>query len=709
MSLEYKNPNEDHLPTLIRTLNLYPIEKWVEKTMGKTDDIYGNNLILQEIYKEINERSWLKSSCDFLYCKTEKYRELTKTGKTNEFGYIPIPGLQTGTRIKHPCEGRHPENILTEAPELRSRELAWIIKYRTALAEKTLLFIFTYDPLHAIQLKTLPDSWEACTKYWKTAAFNQGLLRETEKIISLSGFTSLHEWMAHLGPESEIPLSWARHPVKESEKIAASSCNLDIYYSTGNVAYAWTNIEKQINRERARMELQQILCKRVILFDAIYGLSKPIEKAPEKRKLNILSAEETERERNAKHFWDNTIKTAYTIGASDIHLEPIPLQGSHSCEIIVSLRKDGQLNFHTKIPSELATDFIRFSLETSGVIKEEIRRPQDGRRTWTDIETKNSIDLRISCTPAGCSIPKVTMRLLDTNKLKRGIEDLNLEPQELEIWQNALKLNQSLVIVSGPTGSGKSTTLYAALMSIFNRDNKRSFATMEDPVEYRLPFRAVQSPIDKESGITYAKLIEQAMRNDGDTFMIGEVRNFETASAALQLALTGHQVLTSIHANSASETVLRLLELGIDPTILSKTLKLVVAQRLIPTPCPDCKQSIAPEDLKPLLRKLGGELLLEIKDREWTEHYGKSANWVQSEGCPLCNYSGLKGVIAGQEFLVIDKKCETYLKEGNIEKLELAMKEKSLLTMEEVAWKLAWLGKIPIEQAGELTNQLKNG
>jgi type IV secretory pathway ATPase VirB11/archaellum biosynthesis ATPase len=254
-----------------------------------------------------------------------------------------------------------------------------------------------------------------------------------------------------------------------------------------------------------------------------------------------------------------------------------------------------------------------------------------------------------------------------------------------------------------------STTLYAALLSIYQRDTRRSFATIEDPVEYRLPFRATQSPVDESKNVTYEKLIRQAMRNDGDTFLIGEIRDGPTANASLQLALTGHQVLSSIHANSAPETALRLLEFGVDPYILSETLKMVVAQRLVPTCCPYCKKQIPASEVPALLRKYGGEILLESWGPLWERKYRKEGNWIRGEGCAQCQFTGLSGVTAAQEFLVIDHKNRKFLKEGNIEKLEDSMKEKSLLKMEEVVWKFAWQGRIPIEQAGELTNQLKSG
>jgi hypothetical protein len=299
-------------------------------------------------------------------------------------------------------------------------------------------------------------------------------------------------------------------------------------------------------------------------------------------------------------------------------------------------------------------------------------------------------------------IERIIKQELEPEEVKKivytGVEE---EMFDIEVGQNHTYPIEGVICHN-------STSLYAAMLSIFERDNRRSFATIEDPVEYRLPFRATQAPVNEEKGATYPRLIRQAMRNDGDTFLIGEIRDGPTASAAVQLALTGHQVLSSIHANSATETTLRLLELGVDPHLLSETLRMVVAQRLVPTPCPTCRREVGQEEVKGLLRRHGGEIRLETCGPRWEKRYRKNARWVEAEGCPQCGFTGLSGMIAAQEFLVIDAKNRKALKEGDLAGLSASMEERSLPTMEETVWRLAWLGKITIGQAGELTDQIKN-
>jgi type II secretory ATPase GspE/PulE/Tfp pilus assembly ATPase PilB-like protein len=509
-----------------------------------------------------------------------------------------------------------------------------------------------------------------------------------------------------IGKDS-TPMSWTRQPVPEHESITAANHNLDLYYSNDIIGFAWSTHEKPITRQRDKQNLQQSLTKRIILFDSIYGTVPGLKAQRPKVKIFDPNAGESQTEKTARSFWQNTIRTAYESGASDIHIEPIPSHTGNDCHLIVSLRLDNQARFHARIPSDLAPSFARYAVESSGMDPTNRLKIQAARRRWTHPETGDTISLRIQGTPSGTNIIRIVIRLLDTTKLKAGIGDLKLDPDELQIWNRALALQSGLVIISGPTGSGKSTTLYAALLSIYNRNNQRIFATMEDPVEYDLPFRATQTPVHKHEGPSFAEYIEANMRNDGDTFLVGEIRDTITAAAALQLANTGHQVLTSIHANGAPETASRLIDLGVDKSILSDTLKMVVSQKLIPAPCPHCRKQLPTKESMPLLRAMGGELMVHGKNNEWQDKYQREPSWIIAPGCPICDFTGIKGRCVAQEFLIIDSENKIHLKEGNIPALRASMQAKKMPSMKEVAWRLAWQGKITIQQAGELTNQLE--
>lgn len=692
----------------------YLVEKnlWDSEQKGQGNDIYSVNIILEKLYTHIDESKWLKAMTAHLFCQAEVHHHLHPSrSHPIEYPYLPIPGLKNGTRIKHPCEynrgGSH--NILQTAPAERSRELAWLIPYQTTHREKHLLFIFTFDPSIAIQVRSGTEAWEQCTNYWSEAYKLHSNYEAGIELTFLHSFTGLVEWMTSLktiGREN-TPLSWRRQTVPEHEAITAANHNLDLYYSNDIIGFAWSTHEKPLARDRDRQKLQQALTKRIILFDSIYGTVPGIKAPKNKVVISDPNTSESNTEKIARSFWNNTIRTAYEAGASDIHIEPIASHTGNDCHLIVSLRLDDQARFHARIPSDLAPSFARYAVESSTIDPTNKTKIQAARRRWTHPETGDTISLRIQGTPAGTNLIRIVIRLLDTTKLKAGIGDLKLDSDELQIWHRALALQSGLVIISGPTGSGKSTTLYAALLSIYQRDNQRIFATMEDPVEYDLPFRATQTPVHKNEGPTYAEYIEANMRNDGDTFLVGEIRDPLTAIAALQLANTGHQVLTSIHANGAPETASRLIDLGVDKSLLSDTLKLVVSQKLIPAPCPRCKKSITSKEATALLRAMGGELIAHNKDSEWQDKYQRQPTWIVAPGCSGCDFTGIKGRCVAQEFLIIDNDNKGFLKDGNVPALRESMRIRKMPAMKEVAWRLAWQGKITIQQAGELTNQLE--
>lgn len=325
--------DRDRLPQLIAELALYPQEKWAEHLIGKGETTHGTNEVLWEIFREIDEARWLKETTIFLFGRTERLRQLTKSGATiSEFAYLPIPGLKNGTRIKHPCETKNrlrTQAILTDAPGLRSRELAWLINYKTSIRETNFIAIFTYDPILEIIVRTNATEWEKCTTYWRQAIASQGILKTGERTSCIHAFTGLHEWMRIIetADGEDTPQSWQRHPVSATEANHAAEVGLDIYYSNSVVAHVWSTLEKQRGKERARALLQQNLCKKVILFDPLYGKNQGLKKEGKTAPPDFLDPGDTEREKTAKSFWEGTIVHAFESGASDIHIEPIQVVG----------------------------------------------------------------------------------------------------------------------------------------------------------------------------------------------------------------------------------------------------------------------------------------------------------------------------------------------------------------------------------------------
>ncbi len=1058
---------EDPLIKTITEQNLISKEKCAEILIGKSKTVRNVNICMGTIASLIDRDRWMNAITEKLtnlHFVLQNEAGMGQSATIPDLHYIPAPGKNNGERIFHkeesqrsrmrighmPTETEVLNSPLCKSPEKRSREAAWIIPYKTSRGTRKLLFMLTFDPHHLATLRTNPEELETSKKYWEHLAIAQGkiLLKDNPPHLFLHGLTSLQEWMENLfPPEGKEKEEWQRHKISESEREKSAILGLDIYYSNAIVAYGWSTLEKPKGRERSRVNLQQLLSKRVILFDPIYGKSSGTICEIKNKQRQDIRLETTEKEITARAIWESTILQAYSIGASDIHLEPQIDEGRKEPNLIVSFRKDNEMTFHAKCPLGVGDNVVRYALEGSGVIRSDTDRGQDGRKTWIHPRKKAAIDLRISVTPMKQgTIQEVVIRLLDNTRLKDGLGQLGLETEELAIWRQALAIEESLILVSGPTGSGKclagnslittnigtlpikdihnmfqmaqanktpfpitaltesgsqpikqtfhlgkhpvlnirlsngmilepkkthhfrvltpnleliwktagnllpqdqlihigkipktpktskknpphqeillgtqkeqiqflceltqkqgsisksgikiflsheksvrnyqhmlagmgiytelkkhptktncweitiprktsllklkklgfilkdnkkqillqkkweedtqspddpkitweispetqkeiceeiqqtkgysekhahllnaiynkdnkissntlakgshlfpnllkkwpaiaylinhqaqaiciqsikkgkikecydlemtktpsytvggimghnSSSLFAAVCDIYHRDPKRKITSIEDPIEYSFPFRATQHEVNASYGMTFPAYIRRMMRNDIDTVLLGEIRDPETLFAALQLGLTGHQILSTIHAKSAADTILRMLEFKPEPYLVSEVVKLVVAQRLAATPCPVCTKILNPREAEEEIQKNGGiQRVLAFLDRWKKKHpqYG-DGKWKKSEGCTTCRFTGVQGKTAIQEFLVINKNNKKHLKEGNVAALQQSMQERELYNLETTAWKLAWMGKIPIFEAGKLTDTLED-
>jgi type II secretory ATPase GspE/PulE/Tfp pilus assembly ATPase PilB-like protein len=704
------SPTKGHRDPLIEFITqgaLILLANLERELQGKLEGIQSTNEALYTLYKEVDPIKWIDESTEFLYTNREKIRRHLGQIDLSDFPYVPLPGTKIAPRILHPEERKwsktkYPAGPLSAAPEQHSRELAWWVTYKTSLGKRHLLLISTFDPTHALQLRLDPKKWQATKEYWSKAGEEQQLIR-TEKFNTIQTFTGIREWMDILFPQETPNESWVRQNVPHSERVEAGQLGLDLYHSNNIQCFAWSTHEKQKHKLKAKAELEQILSKKVSLFDNIYGTIQAQELSKPQRKSVIIETPEQEISLVAKEFWENTISTCYNIGASDIHLIPriTPDQSTH---IEVKLRKNQNLHFHQNIPAALCKEYIRYALEHSGILQNQVSLSQDGRKSWKNPKTGKTVDLRISVTPLGHSLPMIVMRMLDTEKLKRGIDDLGLSPLELQIWKQILQLPQSLVLIGGRTNSGKSASIYSALLTIHKTNKHKAIATIEDPIEYRLPF-GVQTPLDTAKGQTYSEVIQRFMRNDGNVIMVGEIRNAETAKAALELGLTGNQVLSTIHSNSTGETALRLYEWGMERYVVSEVIKLLCNQRLAGTPCPHCLERHTQAEIETLLfDNLGDSKAKDILENllpKWAEENPENPQtlWTKNRGCTSCNYLGIGGMTAIQELLVIDQETKPLLKAAEIKKLSDAMRARGLYDMEKASWKAAWQGKIPVSEA----------
>jgi type IV pilus assembly protein PilB len=340
----------------------------------------------------------------------------------------------------------------------------------------------------------------------------------------------------------------------------------------------------------------------------------------------------------------STLKEAVNQKASDIHFEP----GRFSMR--VRFRVDGDLHETTQMPIELHQPIISRIKVMANLKIDETRIPQDGR--FKSVVFGHDIDFRVSTfpTPAG---EKVVIRILDSTVGLKGLNDLGVIGKNFKIIEEAINKPYGMVLITGPTGSGKTTTLYA-LLQILNKEEV-NIVSLEDPVEYYVE-GINQSQVKPEIGYTFAAGLRQILRQDPDVIMVGEIRDNETASLAVHAALTGHIVLSTLHTNNAIGVIPRLMDMNVDSFLIPSSLNLVVSQRLVSRLCEKCKKSEeAPasvvEIIKRELDKLPDSVKSSIKAKEPFTIY-------KPVGCPACKNKGISGRVGLFEILQMTKELE---------------------------------------------------
>ena len=325
------------------------------------------------------------------------------------------------------------------------------------------------------------------------------------------------------------------------------------------------------------------------------------------------------------------IEDAYSRGASDIHVEPF------ESDVVVRYRVDGVLEEKLRLPPAAIRPLVARLKIMANLNIAETRLPQDGRILFKDFtKTDIDVDIRVATAPMIWG-EKVVMRLLDRKAAAIGLDALGLSPRNLEIYRKCLAAPYGMILHVGPTGSGKTTTLYAALRELNTPDV--NIQTAEDPVEYVLP-GVNQMQIRPQIGLDFARALRSYLRQDPDIILVGEIRDLETAEIAIEAALTGHQLLSTMHTNDAAGTVTRFVDMGIEPFLVSSSLLCVCAQRLMRRLCA-CKIE---HDPTPEERELIG---LEAGERP-------SIFAAKPGGCPKCNGIGYKGRIGVHELLVMN-------------------------------------------------------
>lgn len=354
-------------------------------------------------------------------------------------------------------------------------------------------------------------------------------------------------------------------------------------------------------------------------------------------------------------FVNNTLAQALEARASDIHVEP----GERECTL--RFRVDGVLHTRSSMPMDRYPAIASRIKLIGGLDIAERRLPQDGR-----ISTRvagREIDIRISSIPAVYG-ESLVLRLLPKERGDIGMHRIGMESDHKQLFEQWLAWPNGLVLVTGPTGSGKSTTLYSALSHI--NDGVRKLITVEDPVELRLP-GVVQIQTQADIGYTFARALRSILRHDPDVIMVGEIRDRETAEIAIQAALTGHLVLATVHTNDALSAVNRLVDMGIEPYLVAAALRAVMAQRLVRRLCPACAK---PHDDAELLQQRWDRLQPRLRD---VAEVASRPEWKMAGGCEACGGTGYRGRLGIYELVTVSQTMQHEIAQGASQERLLAL------------------------------------
>lgn len=410
---------------------------------------------------------------------------------------------------------------------------------------------------------------------------------------------------------------------------------------------------------------------------------------------DLSSAANVARNVSTTQLLDVIMTGAIKTHASDIHLEP------RENDFLIRYRIDGVLQDVVTLPiTQYKTLLSRIKFLAKLKMDNSID-PQDGRFSIKNQD--GDIDLRVSTLPSAFG-ESIVLRLLGQEKTVLTLEKLGFRPDALVAVQNAILRPHGMVLTSGPTGSGKSSTLYAILMQL----NKPSvkIITLEDPVEYRIP-GIEQSQIEKEEGYTFAMGLRASLRQDPDIIMVGEVRDQETAEIAVQAAMTGHLMLTTIHANSAPSVYPRLLEIGVKPFLLAGAVNLVMAQRLVRKICASCVEDYlpTPEVWQEIQRVLSKNLKVFSPEMQ-TIITGPPRVLKKGRGCPKCNKSGFSGREVIIEVLAPDEELEDLIsKQATLVQFEKAALNSGMISMEQDGLIKVLQGTTTVEEVWRVTKE----
>ncbi len=442
-------------------------------------------------------------------------------------------------------------------------------------------------------------------------------------------------------------------PVMATEEDVLQAINR-VYRTESDVSEVVSNVIRDIDEDRVDIEKREASEDDDVSIEQLRELS---EEAPIIKLGNLV------------------ISRAIADGASDLHVEP------QKNEVRVRFRIDGIMHDVMTVPKKAQASLIsRFKIMSDMDIAEK-RAPQDGRIS-ARINDKD-FDFRVSTLPSVYG-EKVVMRVLDKSSIHVGLNRLGFLPQTMELFESIITRAYGIILVTGPTGSGKSTSLYSALAKL--NSGEKNILTLEDPVEYELE-GVTQTQVNPRAGLTFASGLRTMLRQDPDIIMVGEIRDHETALIAMEAALTGHLVLSTLHTNDAPGSITRLIDMGIEPFLIASAVIGVLAQRLLRTICPKCKESYSPpaDAMKRLGMKLDGN---------------QKVTFYRGRGCANCKNCGYRGRIGIYELMPIsDQLRDLILARASSYAIKEAAVEQGMKTLRDDAMEKILLGHTTLEES----------
>jgi len=436
-------------------------------------------------------------------------------------------------------------------------------------------------------------------------------------------------------------------------------------------------------RTMSRMPVQTVVATREDLSQAIDRFCRADEEMDDLASSfeetadaeEIAAGDVAEDDAPIVRFVNLLVTQAIADRASDIHIEPA------ETDLRVRYRIDGVLHEMQRAPKHIQSGVISRLKIMSDIDIAERRKPQDGRMSV--VHQGRKIDLRVATLPTVWG-EKVVMRILDNSTASLDLRDLSFLEENLDVYSESYNKPYGMILVTGPTGSGKSTTLYATLNAVSKPEI--NVITVEDPVEYRLP-GINQVQVNVKAGLTFAGALRSILRSDPDVVLLGEIRDHETAQIAIEAALTGHLVLSTLHTNDAPSAVTRLIEMGIEPFLVGSALDCVVAQRLARRLCTKCKEEYTPSEVELIAARFpwspGDEL----------------PTLYRPAGCQACSRTGYKGRLAIHEVMRVTEEIERHaVAHSSAAEIGHTAREQGMLTLRDDGWAKVLAGVTSLEE-----------